>query len=47
MNNIFDSVEIKMIEELSKQKVLNNTRYTDKKKFLKDLIRSMYFNLKG
>ena len=45
MNSIFDSVELKMIEELAKRGSITNKRYSDKKKYLKDLIRRLYLNL--
>ena len=45
MNGIFDSVELKMLEELAKKGSVTNKRLNDKKKYLKDLIRHLYFNL--
>ena len=45
MNNIFDSVEIKMLEELAKRGALTGKRSYDKKKYLKDLIRHLYLQL--
>ena len=45
MNGIFDSVELKMLEELAKKGVVTNKRYTDKKKYLKELVRRLYLNL--
>lgn len=45
MNGILDTVEMKMLEELMKNKVVLGKRYTDKKKYLKDLIRQLYLSL--
>ena len=45
MNGIFDSVEIKMLEELSKKGVVVGKKYSDKKKYLKELVRRLYLNL--
>ena len=45
MNGIFDSVELKMLEELAKRGSVTNKRSGDKKKYLKELIRSLYLNL--
>ena len=45
MNGIFDSVELKMIEEMAKKGFYTNKKYTDKKKYLKELIRRLYLNL--
>ena len=45
MNGIFDSVELKMLEELAKKGSVINKKYTDKKKYLKELIRRLYLNL--
>ena len=45
MNGIFDSVEMKMIDELSKRGVVVGKKYSDKKKYLKELVRRRYLNL--
>ena len=45
MNGIFDSVEIKMLEELSKRGAVDGEKYSDKKKYLKELVRRLYLNL--
>ena len=43
MNQVFDAVEMKMLEELAKRGTLTNgKRYSDKKKYLKELIRTIY-----
>ena len=42
MNGIFDSVEMKMLEELSKRGAVVGKKYSDKKKYLKELIRTIY-----
>ena len=47
MNGIFDSVEIKMLEELSKKGAVVGKKYSDKKKYLKELVRRLYLNLWG
>ena len=38
MNGIFDSVEMKMIDELSKRGAVVGKKYSDKKKYLKEHI---------
>jgi hypothetical protein len=45
MNQIFDQVELKMVDELSKKGSVTGKRTTDKKKYLKELIRHLYLNL--
>ena len=45
MNTIFNSVELKMLEELAKKGAITNKRFSDKKKYLKELIRQIYLNL--
>ena len=45
MNGLFDSVEMKMLEELAKKGAITNKRFSDKKKYLKELIRRLYLNL--
>ena len=45
MNGIFDSVEMKMLEELSKRGSVVGKKYLDKKKYLKELVRRLYLNL--
>ena len=45
MNGIFDSVEMKMLEELSKRGAVVGKKYADKKKYLKELVRRLYLNL--
>ena len=44
MNGIFDSVEMKMLEELSKRGAVVGKKYFDKKKYLKELVRRLYLN---
>ena len=46
MSGIFDQVEIKMLEELSKRGAVVGKKYSDKKKYLKELIRRLYLNLR-
>lgn len=45
MNGIFDGVEIKMLEELAKRGALVGKKYSDKKKYLKEVVRQLYLNL--
>ena len=45
MNGIFDSVEMKMLEELSKRGAVVGKKYSDKKKYLKEVVRRLYLNL--
>ncbi len=45
MNGIFDQVELKMLEQLSKKGAVLGKKYSDKKKYLKELIRRLYLNL--
>ena len=45
MNGIFDSVEMKMLEELPKRGSVVGKKYSDKKKYLKELVRRLYLNL--
>jgi len=42
---IFDSVEMKMLEELAKRGAVVGKKYSDRKKYLKELIRKLYLNL--
>ena len=45
MNTIFNTVELKMLEELAKKGSVTNKRFSDKKKYLKELVRCLYLNL--
>ena len=45
MNGVFDAVELKMLEELAKKGAITNKRFSDKKKYLKELVRCLYLNL--
>ena len=45
MNGIFDSVEMKMLEELSKRGAVVEKKYSDGKKYLKELVSRLYLNL--
>ena len=45
MNGIFDSVELKMLEEMAKKGAFTNKRFSDKKSYLKELVRRLYLNL--
>lgn len=42
MNTIFDKVELQMIEELMKKGAVTGRKYNDKKKYIKELVRSLY-----
>ena len=44
MNGIFDAVEMKMLEELSKKGTVVGKKYSDKRKYLKELVRRLYMN---
>ena len=44
MNNIFDTVELKMIDHLAKTGFGVKKKYSDRKRYLKELIRSLYMN---
>jgi len=43
--NIFDAVETKMVEELAKRGAVVGKKYSDKKAYLKELVRRLYLNL--
>ena len=45
MSGVFDAVELKMLEELAKKGAITNKRFSDKKKYLKELVRLLYLNL--
>jgi len=45
MNGILDQVEIKMLESLMKNGVVTKKKYSDKKKYLKELIKTLYLTL--
>ena len=45
VNGVFDAVELKMLEELAKKGAITNKRFSDKKKYLKELVRLLYLNL--
>ena len=45
MNGVFDSVEMQMLEELAKRGAITNKKFSDKKKYLKELVRRLYLNL--
>jgi hypothetical protein len=42
---IFDAVETKMLEELARRGAIVGKKYTDKKAYLKEVIRRLYLNL--
>ena len=44
MNNIFNAVELKMLEELAKNGVATGGRRLEKKKYLRLLISILYTN---
>ena len=45
MNSIFDKIELAMIDALMKKGVVTDKKYTDKKKYIKEVIRRLYLNL--
>ena len=45
MNGIFDSVEMKMLDELAKKGAFTGEKQTDKKKYLKALIHRLYLSI--
>ena len=45
MNGILDQVEIKMLETLMKNGAVTKKKYSDKKKYLKELIKTLYLSL--
>jgi len=45
MNSIFDKIELAMIDALMKKGVITDKKYTDKKKYIKEVIRRLYLNL--
>jgi len=45
MNAIFNKIEIAMIEELMKTGAITGKKYTDKKKYLKEVVRRLYLQL--
>ena len=44
MNGVFEAVDLKMLEELAKKGAITNKRFSDKKKYLKELVRLLYLN---
>ncbi len=45
MNSIFDKIELAMIDDLMKRGAITGKRYSDKKKYIKEVIRRLYLNL--
>ena len=45
MNGILDQVELKMLETLMKNGAVTKKKHSDKKKYLKELIRKLYLDL--
>lgn len=45
MNGLFDPVELKMLEEMAKKGAFTNKKVSDKKKYLKELIRHLYLDI--
>ena len=45
MNVVFNQVEAKIIEDLMKKKYLVDKRYTDKKEYLRALLKKLYMSL--
>lgn len=45
MTNMLDPVELRMIDELMKKGVVTVKKFSDRKKYLKELIRRLYLNM--
>jgi len=45
MNSLFDKAELVMLDEMMKKGVVTGKRYTNKKKYIRDLVRHLYLNL--
>ena len=45
MNSILDSVELAMLAELMKRGAVTGKKYTDGKRYIKEVIRRLYLNL--
>ena len=45
MNGILDRVEQSMLKELMSKGAVTGKKYTDQKKYMKELIRRLYLNL--
>lgn len=44
MNGLFDQVELKMLDVLMKNGAVTRKKYTDRKKYLKEMVRTLYLN---
>ena len=45
MNGILDRVEISMLKELMSRGAVTGKKFTDQKKYIKELIRKLYLNI--
>lgn len=45
MNGLFDAVEMKMLDELMKRGAVTGKKFSDRKKYMKELVRRLYLNL--
>jgi|TARA_B100000073_G_scaffold307150_1_gene277252 hypothetical protein len=45
MNSILDKVEQQMLKELMSRGTITGKKYTDQKKYIKEVIRRLYLNL--
>ncbi len=45
MNSIFDKIEIAMIDALMKKGIITDKKYSDKKKYIKEVVRRLYLNM--
>ena len=45
MNSIFDKAELMMIDEIMKRGSITGKRFTDRKKYIKEVVRRLYLSL--
>ena len=45
MNGLFDAVEMKMLDELMRRGAVTGKKFSDRKKYMKELVRRLYLNL--
>ena len=45
MNSIFDRAEMVMLDELMKKGAITGKKYTEKKKYIREVVRRLYLNL--
>tara|TARA_S200002703_G_C3801312_1_gene247674 strand:+ start:4944 stop:5081 length:138 start_codon:yes stop_codon:yes gene_type:complete len=44
MNGIFDQIELKMLDSIMKSGAITKKKHNDRKKYLKDLVKTLYLN---